>query len=221
MSEKTKFENKVELNFKYKDCVLVNGMDKEDKKIDLQIFYNKKNEKDKINKLFEQKAFYNIKKYSYKKELAKNDKIDNPDNIQIDNNIDKIEFETIVNENGNKKEKLKDNLLIKGNNLLALHSLVKRLKNSIDVIYIDPPYYFNKTKSINSFAYNSNFDLSIWLTFMKNRLEIAKELLSNTGVIFISMNEDGNSYLKLLCDEIFGVNNWKYKKFIWKYFMLW
>jgi len=177
----TKYENKIglylkdkddiQLNFPYKDCVLIGGMDKEDDKVNLEIFYNEILEKDKINKLFEPKVFCNIKKYSYK------------------------------------KEKLKDNLLIKGNNLLALHSLTRRLNGSIDVIYIDPPYYFNETKASDSFAYNSNFKLSTWLTFMKNRLEIAKELLSDTGVIFISMNEDGNSYLKLLCDDIFGVDN--------------
>lgn len=210
-----KDEDKIQLNFPYKDCVLVGGMDKEDDKVNLEIFYNEILERDKINKLFEPKVFHNIKKYSYDKELAQDDKLDNPNNIQVDNDIDTIEFETIIDENGVEKEKLKDNLLIKGNNLLGLHSLARRLSGSIDVIYIDPPYYFNKTKSSDSFAYNSNFKLSTWLTFMKNRLEVARELLSNTGVIFISMNEDGNSYLKLLCDDIFGVDNFV-ENFSWK-----
>lgn len=209
-----KDEDKIQLNFPYKDCVLVGGMDKEDDKVNLEIFYNEILERDKINKLFEPKVFHNIKKLSYSKELSEDDRLDNPNNIQIDSGIDTIEFETIE-EDGIERQKLKDNLLIKGNNLLGLHSLARRLSGSIDVIYIDPPYYFNQTKASDSFAYNSNFKLSTWLTFMKNRLEIAKELLSDTGVIFISMNEDGNSHLKLLCDEVFGVDNY-YGNIIWK-----
>jgi adenine-specific DNA-methyltransferase len=209
-----KDEDRVQLNFPYKDCVLVGGMDKEDDKVNLEVFYNEILEKDKINKLFEPKVFNNIKKYSYDKKLAEDDNLDNHNNIQVDNDNDKIEF-TTIEEDGVEKQKLKDNLLIKGNNLLGLHSIARRLSGSIDVIYIDPPYYFNKTKSSDSFAYNSNFKLSTWLTFMKNRLEIAKELLSDKGVIFISMNEDGNSYLKLLCDDVFGVDNY-YGNLIWK-----
>ena len=65
-----------------------------------------------------------------------------------------------LDENGYKKEKLKDNLIIKGNNLLGLHSLVSKMAGTIDVIYIDPPYYFNETKKADAFAYNSNFKLS-------------------------------------------------------------
>lgn len=202
-----KDEDKIQLNFPYKDCVLVGGMDKEDDKVNLEVFYNEILERDKINKLFEPKVFHNIKKLSYSKELSEDNRLNNPNNIQIDSDIDNIKFETIIDENGFEKQKLKDNLLIKGNNLLGLHSLVRRLSGSIDVIYIDPPYYFNDTKAADSFAYNSNFKLSTWLTFMKNRLEIARELLSETGVIFISMNEDGNSYLKLLCDDVFGLYN--------------
>lgn len=78
-----------------------------------------------------------------------------------------------------------DNLIIKGNNLIALHSLKKRFVGKIDSIIIDPPYFFDKKKSDDSFSYNSNFKLSTWLTFMKNRLEVAKELLSENGFISI------------------------------------
>lgn len=203
-----KDEDTIQLNFPYKDCVLVGGMDKEDDKVNLEVFYNEILEKDKINKLFEPKVFHNIKKYSYSKELAKDNKLDNPNNIQVDTNVNEIQFEIIIDENGKEKQILKDNLLIKGNNLLGLHSLAKRMNGMIDVIYIDPPYYFNDVKASDSFAYNSNFKLSTWLTFMKNRLEIARELLSDTGVIFISIDEDGQDYLKLLCDDIFNVNNY-------------
>lgn len=199
-------DDEVKLCFKNSESILVGGMDKEEDKVNLEIFYDKIKDKDKIDRLLKPNIFHNIKKLSYSKELSEDDKLDNPNNIQVDNDIESIEFETIE-EDGIEKQKLKDNLLIKGNNLLGLHSLAKRVSGSIDVIYIDPPYYFNKSKASDSFAYNSNFKLSTWLTFMKNRLEIAKELLSDTGVIFISMNEDGNSHLKLLCDDVFGVEN--------------
>lgn len=221
----TKYENKiglflkdedtVQLNFPYKDCVLVGGMDKEDDKVNLEIFYNETLERDKINKLFEPKVFENVVKYSFDESLKVDDRLDNPENIQVDYDIDRILFETVVDEDGTEKQRLIDNLLIKGNNLLGLHSLARRMHGMIDVIYIDPPYYFNDVKSSDSFAYNSNFKLSTWLTFIKNRLEIARELLSDTGVIFISMNEDGNSHLKLLCDDIFGANN-IISNLIWK-----
>ena len=108
-----------------------------------------------------------------------------------------------------------DNLIIKGNNLLVLVSLLKRYEGQVDFIYLDPPYYFNKTKQVDSFLYNSNFKLSTWLTFMKNRLEIARKLLSKTGVIFVSMGEDGQAYLKLLMDDIFGIDNFV-QTFVWR-----
>ena len=108
-----------------------------------------------------------------------------------------------------------NNLIIKGNNLLALHTLKSRYGSRVDVIYIDPPYYFDEKKSSDTFSYNSNFKLSTWLTFMKNRLEISKKLLSSKGVIFISTNDEGVYYLKMLCDEIFGVEKY-ITNFIWK-----
>lgn len=106
-----------------------------------------------------------------------------------------------------------DNLIIKGNNLIALHSLKKRFAGKIDSIIIDPPYFFNKNKSDDSFSYNSNFKLSTWLTFMKNRLEVAKELLSENGFISIIIGIDGVNHLKLLADEVFDVSS-DNKKFV-------
>lgn len=97
-----------------------------------------------------------------------------------------------------------DNLIIKGNNLLAISSLLKRYEGKIQCIYIDPPYYFNKLKEDDSFKYNPNFNFSTWLVFMKNRLEIAKKLLAMGGTIWISISEDGMHYLKVLADDIFG-----------------
>lgn len=72
-----------------------------------------------------------------------------------------------------------DNLVIKGNNLIALHSLKKRFAGKVKLIYIDPPY----NTGSDSFGYNDSFNRSTWLTFMKNRLSVAKDLLGNNGVI--------------------------------------
>ncbi|EDP6909608.1 site-specific DNA-methyltransferase [Campylobacter upsaliensis] len=102
---------------------------------------------------------------------------------------------------GDLKENLNNaNLLIKGNNLLALHSLKKKFANKVKLIYIDPPYNTGN----DSFNYNDNFNHSTWLTFMKNRLEIAREFLSDDGVIFIQCDDNEQAYLKVLCDEIFS-----------------
>src|SRR5690606_6666543 len=96
-----------------------------------------------------------------------------------------------------------DNFLFKGNNLLTLHTLKSVYSGNIKLIYIDPPYNTGK----DSFGYNDSFNHSAWLTFMKNRLEISRELLSNEGVIFISIDVNEQAYLKVLCDEIFGRDN--------------
>ena len=96
-----------------------------------------------------------------------------------------------------------DNLIIKGNNLLALHTLREKYKEGIKLIYIDPPYYFKKTTATDQFKYNSNFHLSTWLTFLKDRLSVAKSLLCTGGTIWISISEDGMHYLKLVADRIF------------------
>lgn len=102
-------------------------------------------------------------------------------------------------------EELKDtdNLIIKGNNLLALHSLKKRFAGKVKLIYIDPPY----NTGSDSFNYNDNFNHSTWLTFMKNRLVVARELLSEDGAIYISIDDKEQAYLKILLDEIFGKDN--------------
>ncbi|EAH9136254.1 site-specific DNA-methyltransferase [Campylobacter upsaliensis] len=105
---------------------------------------------------------------------------------------------------GDLKENLNNaNLLIKGNNLLCLHSLKKKFANKVKLIYIDPPYNTGN----DSFNYNDNFNHSTWLTFMKNRLEIAREFLRDDGVIFIQCDDNEQAYLKVLCDEIFGRDN--------------
>lgn len=102
------------------------------------------------------------------------------------------------------EKSLKDaNFLIKGNNLLALHSLKKRYASKVKLIYIDPPYNTGN----DSFNYNDKFNHSTWLSFMKNRLEVAREFLREDGVIFIQCDDNEQAYLKVLCDEIFGREN--------------
>lgn len=93
-----------------------------------------------------------------------------------------------------------ENLIIKGNNFLVLNSLKKRFAEKVKLIYIDPPY----NTGSDTFGYNNDFNHSTWLTFMKNRLEIAKELLKNDGVIFIHLDYNESHYCKILLDEIFG-----------------
>ena len=96
-----------------------------------------------------------------------------------------------------------DNLVIKGNNLLALHSLSNQFKNKIKLITIDPPYNTNG----DGFNYNDTFNHSTWLTFIKNRLAVAKDLLTEDGSIFIFCDDNEQAYLKVLCDDIFGSDN--------------
>ena len=79
-----------------------------------------------------------------------------------------------------------DNLVIKGNNLIALYSLKKRYAGKVKLIYLDPPY----NTGSDSFGYNDKFNHSAWLTFMKNRLEIAREMLSDDGMIFIQTDDN-------------------------------
>lgn len=95
------------------------------------------------------------------------------------------------------------NILLKGNNLLALHSLKKKYRSKVKLIYIDPPY----NTGSDSFKYNDKFNHSTWLTFMKNRLEIAREFLRDDGAIFIQCDDNEQAYLKVLMDEIFGRDN--------------
>ena len=96
-----------------------------------------------------------------------------------------------------------DNLIIKGNNLIALASLLEKYGEGVKCIYIDPPY----NTGSDSFNYNDNFNHSTWLTFMKNRLELAKKLLSDDGVIFVQCDDNEQAYLKVLMDDIFGREN--------------
>lgn len=138
-----------------------------------EIFYNETIASDEIRKVLAPKVFTNAKRYT-------KDGIE--ENITFDEN---------------------DNLIIKGNNLIALSSLLKRYEGKVKCIYIDPPY----NTGSDSFNYNDSFNHSSWLTFMKNRLELAKKLLREEGVIFVQCDDNEQAYAKVLMDEIFGINN--------------
>ena len=168
----------VSLVWPYKDCVLEGGQTREEEKRK-EIFFNEILAQDDINRLFDPKVLTNWKRYTVDGEAK-------PTEIKHD-------------ENG----VIRENLIIKGNNLIALHSLKSQFRGKVKLIYIDPPY----NTGSDSFGYNDNFNHSSWLTFMKNRLDVARELLRDDGSIWINIDDDEAHYLKVLCDEVFGREN--------------
>lgn len=138
-----------------------------------EIFYNETLAPDEVGRLLAPKAFSNATRYSAEGE----------------------EHVTEFDKN--------DNLIIKGNNLLALSSLLERYEGQVKCIYIDPPY----NTGSDGFNYNDQFNHSTWLTFIKNRLMIARRLLANDGVIFLSLDDKEAHYCKVLMDEVFGREN--------------
>jgi len=147
-----------------------------------EIFYNETLAPDEVDRLLYPKVFMNAKRYT----------------------ADGVESITAFKDT--------DNLIIKGNNLLAISSLLKRYEGKVNCIYIDPPFNTGN----DSFNYNDKFSRSTWLTFMKNRLTIAQKLLARDGNIFIHIDINQSHYLKVLCDEIFGENNFV-EELIWAY----
>ncbi len=111
-----------------------------------------------------------------------------------------------------------NHILIEGDNLLALTNLCATHQGKIDVIYIDPPYNTGNKDFVYNDSYVDSEDAfrhSKWLSFMSKRLRIAKRLLSDRGVIFISIDDNEQAQLKILCDEIFGENDFV-AKFDWR-----
>lgn len=180
--------NDVVLDFPYKDCVLEGGQDKDDQKRS-EIFYNETIASDEISRMLAPKVFTNAKRYAAvgEKDLTG----------ELDPNTIHVEEETGITLKGN------DNLIIKGNNLIALAILLKRYEGKVKCIYIDPPY----NTGSDSFNYNDSFNHSTWLTFMKNRLELARKLLREDGTIWISCDDHESHYLKVLTDDIFNREN--------------
>lgn len=138
-----------------------------------EIFWNETLAPDEVNRLTEPKVFSNFKRY------------DKDGGHEVGQLADA------------------DNFIIKGNNLLALHSLKKKYAGKVKLIYIDPPY----NTGSDEFGYNDSFNHSSWLTFMKNRLEVAKALLSDKGCIFVHIDHHELYYLGVLLDSVFGVEN--------------
>ena len=183
------------LDWPYKDTVLQGGMSsEEDEDIYIdeenfseipkkrkEIFYNNIIADKEIDRLLDKKAFKNFIRYTAKgkKEVTE---------IKRD-------------ENGI----IKENLLIKGNNLLALHSLKEQFAGEVKLIYIDPPYNTGGSEEI--FTYNNTFNHSTWLTFMKNRLDVAQYFLREDGFIAIAIDHAELFYLGVLADQIFGRDN--------------
>jgi adenine-specific DNA-methyltransferase len=180
--------NEVALVWPYKDCVLEGGQSREEDKRE-EIFFNEVLAQDEINQLLAPKVLTNAKTYS---PLTP-------------------EGGTFDGFSRNEEGTITDNLIIKGNNLLALHSLKEEFTGKVKLIYIDPPY----NTGSDSFGYNDNFNHSTWLTFMKNRLEVSKDLLKDDGVMFVSCDDSEQAYLKVLLDEIFGRHNFV-ANFVWR-----
>jgi adenine-specific DNA-methyltransferase len=179
--------NEIALVWPFKDCVLEGGQSSEENKRE-EIFFNETLAQDEITQLLEPKILCNAKRHTKEGEKP----------------LGKFER--------NEEKTITDNLIIKGNNLLALHSLKKAFAGKVKLIYIDPPYNTGN----DGFKYNDSFNHSTWLTFMRNRLEVAKELLSEDGVIFISIDDNEDAYLKVLMFEIFGKENFV-ADFIWNH----
>ncbi len=138
-----------------------------------EIFWNETLAPDNVDRLLDAKAFTNFKKY------------------------DKEGEHKITEFKGD------ENLILKGNNLLVISSLLKTHRGKIKLIYIDPPYNTGN----DDFNYNDSFNHSAWLTFIKNRLEIARELLSSDGSIWINIDDYECHYLKVIADEVFKKDN--------------
>lgn len=213
--------NEVVLNFPFKDCVLEGGQRKEDgldtyyeyddKKGEYEekqgkrreVFYNEVLAQDEIDSLFSPKAFCNAKRYEKSSHSE----------LVSESTCTKLNRDAELNKKrGLSEDTITDNLIIKGNNLLALHSLKKEFAGKVKLIYIDPPFNTGK----DDFKYNDNFNHSTWLTFMRNRLEIAKDLLSEKGSIFLHLDFHESHYMKILMDEVFGRENFR-NNIVWCY----
>jgi adenine-specific DNA-methyltransferase len=181
-----KQRNEVALVWPFKDCILEGGQSREEDKRE-EIFFNEILAQDEITQLLEPKVLTNAKR------------------------IDKDGEKPLDQFNRNDNGTITDNLIIKGNNLLALHTLKEEFAGKVKLIYIDPPY----NTGTDSFGYNDNFNRSTWLTFMKSRLQIAKTLLSNDGAIYVQLDYHQVHYLKILMDEVFGEKNYQ-REIIWR-----
>lgn len=186
-NELLRIDSQVVLNFPYKDCVLKGGQSKDEER-SKEIFFNEILAHDEIDVLFVPKVLHKFELIGSNSSLTQDTRIADSTRLMKDSFRKNI-----------------PNLLIKGNNLIALHSLKNNpaIYGKVKLIYIDPPYNTGN----DSFNYNDKFTHSAWLSFMKNRLEIAREFLRDDGVIFVQCDDNEQAYLKVLMDEIFGREN--------------
>ena len=195
-----KQRNEVALVWPFKDCVLEGGQSREEDERE-EIFFNETLAQDEITQLLEPKVLTNAKR------------------------INAIGEKPLDLLNRDDEGYITDNIILKGNNLLALHTLKQEFAGKVKLIYIDPPY----NTGGDGFNYNDSFTHSSWLTFMKNRLEVAKELLVDGGLIIVQIDASRNNkngrvgapelpYLHIILDDIFERKNyighlhWKKKK---------
>ncbi len=181
-----KQRNEVALVWPFKDCILEGGQNREEDKRE-EIFFNEILAQDEITQLLEPKVLTNAKR------------------------INKDGKKPLDRFNRNENDTITDNLIIKGNNLLALHTLKEEFAGKVKLIYIDPPYNTGK----DGFNYNDSFNHSTWLTFIKNRLEAAKQLLTKDGSIWVNLDDGEAHYYKVLADDVFGRENFV-ANVIWK-----
>ena len=171
-----KQRNEVALVWPFKDCILEGGQSRDEDERE-EIFFNEILAQDEITQLLEPKVLTNAKR--------------------IDKDGEKPLDQFNRNENGT----ITDNLIIKGNNLLALHTLKKEFAGKVKLIYIDPPY--NTGGLGDTFTYNNSFKRSTWLTFMYNRLIAAKDLLRKDGVLIVAIDENEQPHLGVMLKEFF------------------
>lgn len=171
-----KQRNEVALVWPFKDCILEGGQSREEDKRE-EIFFNEILAQDEITQLLEPKVLTNAKR--------------------IDKDGEKLLDQFNRNDNGT----ITDNLIIKGNNLLALHTLKEEFAGKVKLIYIDPPY--NTGGLGDTFTYNNSFKRSTWLTFMYNRLIAARDLLRKDGVLIVAIDENEQPHLGVMLKEFF------------------
>lgn len=184
-----KQRNEVALVWPYKDCILEGGQNREEQTRE-EIFFNEILAQDEITQLLESKVLTNAKVFDKDGENTFS-------NFNRDAELNK--------KRGLPEDTITDNLVIKGNNLLASHTILKKFNGKVRLVYLDPPY--NTRGAANTFTYNNSFNHSSWMTFMKNRIEVSRKLLKKDGVIAVAIDNEEVFYLGLLLDEVFGREN--------------
>lgn len=155
---------------------IIEGGQSKDDQKSEEVFYNEMLSPDEVKRMLHPKVFTNSKRYS-------------KNNVNDINSFD-----------------VQDNLVIKGNNLLAISSLLERYEGKIKCVYIDPPY--NPKTDSNTFLYNNHFNRSSFLTFLRNRLVLTKRLLSTDGVLIVTIDKNEQPFVQVLLNEIFPENKY-------------